>query len=334
MADYELATSQSILPSVHFRENGKWKPSVGFREKAAVLMPIKRDQRTGRLYAENGRWGVDIDKSQMHGVSRGEIAARQQRQVDDAEIANLDVVRDAIRASRGHQALLDSKAAREASLTRVRDRAQQDIDAYKASNTAQPASTDVQAKMNALDTRIKAIEAVRARSGRNPSQYTVRKAQNVVNGQKMTALQNELTTLQGELSTLKTTAATATGRAKTAANRKVDAKKAEITAKEAEIRTLQGTLDTDKRWLQENGRTNLGKLRNEYTSHQTQLTASQAYEAGLLPYQTKLDKSNALLAKIKGITDTKGQTEAFKKLKDMMDPSSSTIDFTIGPAGA
>jgi len=64
------------------------------------------------------------------------------------------------------------------------------------------------------------------------------------------------------------------------------------------------------------------------------LTASQAYEAGLLPYQTKLDKSNALLAKLKSITDAKGQTEAYKKLDAMRDPGSTDIKFTItDPSG-
>jgi hypothetical protein len=86
--------------------------------------------------------------------------------------------------------------------------------------------------------------------------------------------------------------------------------------------------------LQDNGKTNLSKLRNDYISQQTQLTASQAYEAGLLPYQTKLDKSNALLAKLKSITDAKGQTEAYKKLDAMRDPGSTDIKFTItDPSG-
>jgi len=169
MADYELATSSSLLPSISFRENGKWKMSAGFRDKAAVLMPIKRDQRIGRLYAENGKWGADIDKSQMHGVSKGEIAARQERMAEDAAIGNLDVIQNAARASRGHQALLDSKATREANLTRVRDKAQQDLETYKNNNAAQPTVADVKAKMTDLDTRIKAIEAIRARSGKNPS---------------------------------------------------------------------------------------------------------------------------------------------------------------------
>jgi len=176
MADYELATSQSLLPSVRFRENGKWKFSAGFRDKAAALMPIRRDQRNGQIYAENGRWGADIDRAHLSGVSKGQHQAIQQQRADDAAIGNLDVVRDATRASAKHQKRLDERTTKITDLTRVRDRAQQDIDAYKASNTAQPASTDVQAKMTALDTRIKAIEAIRARSGRNPSQYTVRKA--------------------------------------------------------------------------------------------------------------------------------------------------------------
>ena len=58
MEGYELATNKSIIPRLRIPRNGN--SMIYFKQQQAHLMPIMRDQKTGRLFAKNGRWGADV----------------------------------------------------------------------------------------------------------------------------------------------------------------------------------------------------------------------------------------------------------------------------------
>lgn len=332
MADYELVTKSSRIPKFQRpRAKNKWSP-VYFGQAKPNLMQVKRDQRTGQLYAENGKWQADIPASNLSGVSKGQHQAIQQRHADDAAIANLDVIKNARMATIKHQRRLDNKDAmitqqesRVAAATAARD-------AYLAANPAQPKSADIRAKLQAMaDALAGHSVASRQITRKNPDMtgYNAKvtaaddilfKRANRNAGTKLSKLNKELADLESQLST-------AVGRHRTPIKAKIDAKKAEIDAKKAERAKLKTDKEAAKDWLSRNNST-------EYDNLRQQLLASIQYERGLAPHEATVAATIANLEKLKGINDTKGQTEAFKKLKDMMDPSSSTIDFTIGPAGA
>lgn len=58
MEGYELATNNSLIPRLRIPRNGN--SMLYFKQERARLMPIMVDQKTGKLFARNGRWGADI----------------------------------------------------------------------------------------------------------------------------------------------------------------------------------------------------------------------------------------------------------------------------------
>lgn len=58
MEGYELATNNSLIPRLRIPRNGN--SMFYFKQQRAHLMPIMVDQKTGRLFARNGRWGADV----------------------------------------------------------------------------------------------------------------------------------------------------------------------------------------------------------------------------------------------------------------------------------
>ena len=58
MEGYELATNNSLIPGLRIPRNGN--SMFYFKQQRAHLMPVMVDQKTGRLFARNGRWGADV----------------------------------------------------------------------------------------------------------------------------------------------------------------------------------------------------------------------------------------------------------------------------------
>ena len=58
MEGYELATNNSLIPRLRIPRNGN--SMFYFKQERARLMPIMIDQKTGKLFARNSRWGADV----------------------------------------------------------------------------------------------------------------------------------------------------------------------------------------------------------------------------------------------------------------------------------
>ena len=330
MADYELATRPSLMPRFQMlRANGKWQSPIYFGQTKPTLMQIKRDQRTGKIYAENGRWGADITKANLKGVSKGQHAAIQQRRADDVEIANLDVIKNAQKASAEHQKLLDNKDTLIAQQETVLNNAKAARDAYVAANPSAPSVADTRKKLQDMADALAGHPGATIR--RNPELvgYNTKQtaADDILLGKANRKAGKELTRLKKDLADLQSQLSRARGKNRTPIKEQIAAKEQEIVNKTAERAKLKPNNQAAKDWLTRNNPT-------EYKNLIQQLVKAIRYERGLAPKDAMVKEAQANLDKLKGLTKTKGQTEAFQELKKMMDPKSSTIEFTIGPEGA
>lgn len=328
MSNYELATRSSLIPSLRRpTRNNKWP--IHFGQTRPNLMPIKIDQKTGKIFAENGRWGADITRENLKNLSKGQHEAINQRLADDAEIANLDVIRDAQRASAEHQRLLDNKA----SIISARDTYLKNVkanrDAYIAAHPSVPSVTDTRRKLQDVADALAGHPGATIRKNPELTGYNakIEAANRSLLRKKYRSINKQLTGLNKELAQLEQNLSKARGTRRTSIKKEIAAKKQEIANKISERARLKTDKQAAEDWLNRNNIT-------EYNNLIQQLVKALQYERGLAPKNAAVADAQASLDEIKNITNTPGQTEAFKKLKDMMDPSSSTINFTIGPIGA
>lgn len=125
MEDYEVVTSTSMRPRFQWiRKDGKWRSPVHFGDKKAQMLALKRDQFTGRSFAETRGGKADIDNSQLSYKTRG--------QVEEAAITT-DLAK-ARRQSEAYAKLLAEKEAKTTKFTKQRDDAKAASDKYKTDN--------------------------------------------------------------------------------------------------------------------------------------------------------------------------------------------------------
>jgi hypothetical protein len=125
MEDYEVVTSTSMRPRFQWiRKDGKWRSPVHFGDKKAQMLALKRDQFTGRSFAETRGGKADIDHSQLSYKTKG--------QVEEAAITT-DLAK-ARRQSEAYAKLLAEKEAKTTKFTKQRDDAKAASDKYKTDN--------------------------------------------------------------------------------------------------------------------------------------------------------------------------------------------------------
>ena len=123
MDEYELVTTTSMRPRFQWiRKNGEWRSPVHFGDKKVRMLPLKRDQFTGRSFAES-RSG-DIDNTKLTYKTKGQVE-------ESAITADLAKAR---RQSDAYKKLLEEKEAKTTKFTKQRDEAKAASDKYKTDN--------------------------------------------------------------------------------------------------------------------------------------------------------------------------------------------------------
>ena len=116
MKGYELATNNSLIPRLRIPRNGN--SMFYFRQQRAHLMPIMVDQKTGRLFARNGRWGADVigdthlpNNKRLAGNTSKYRETIRQNNLDDIEISYDSRIQDAKQASDDYRDKLQNRAS-------------------------------------------------------------------------------------------------------------------------------------------------------------------------------------------------------------------------------
>ena len=116
MKGYELATKKSLIPRLRIPRNGN--SMIHFKQQQARLMPIMRDQKSGKLFAKNGRWGADIisdrnlpNSKQLAGKTSKYRKTIEQNKLDDIEIGYDSRIQNAKQASDNYRDRLENKDA-------------------------------------------------------------------------------------------------------------------------------------------------------------------------------------------------------------------------------
>lgn len=123
MGDYELVTSTSMRPRFQWiRKNKQWHFPIHFSDKKAKMMSLKRDQFTGKSYAEGK--GFEKDQTNLTYKTKGEL---------EEEAIKTDLAK-ARRQSEAYEKLLKDKEAKTTKFTKQRDEAIAASDKYKADN--------------------------------------------------------------------------------------------------------------------------------------------------------------------------------------------------------
>ena len=116
MEGYELATNNSLIPRLRIPRNGN--SMFYFKQQRARLMPIMVDQKTGRLFARNGRWGADVighrilpNEDRLAGSTSKYRETIKQNNLDDIEIGYDSRIQDAKQASDDYRDKLQNRAS-------------------------------------------------------------------------------------------------------------------------------------------------------------------------------------------------------------------------------
>ena len=116
MEGYELATNNSLIPRLRIPRNGN--SMFYFKQQRARLMPIMVDQKTGRLFARNGRWGADVigyrilpNEDRLAGSTSKYRETIRQNNLDDIEIGYDSRIQDAKQASDDYRDKLQNRAS-------------------------------------------------------------------------------------------------------------------------------------------------------------------------------------------------------------------------------
>ena len=123
MGDYELVTSTSMRPRFQWiRKNGQWHSPIHFSDKKVRMMSLKRDQFTGKSYAEGKGFGKD--QTNLTYKTKGEL---------EEGAIKTDLAK-ARRQSEAYEKLLKDKEAKTTKFTKQRDEAIAASDKYKTDN--------------------------------------------------------------------------------------------------------------------------------------------------------------------------------------------------------
>ena len=331
MEGYELATNKSLIPRLRIPRNGN--SMVYFKQQQAHLMPMMKDQKTGRLFARNGRWGADVigdiylpnDKRLVGRTSKYRETLRQNK-LDDIEIGQDPRVYDAKHASDDYRDKLQNKDFYTSYQQNVLKNEKAARDAYIAAHPQATSVKELRTKVQNMADELAGVKGASIKRGLKPDLTGYNAKQTAAND----ALYNtsyrrasrELTRLRKELKNLNEQLNRAVGRHKTPIREKIAAKEQEI-ANKTQIRAkLKTDNQAAKDWLTKNNPTEYANLRH-------QLAEARIQEKGLQPYETRVTDATNELNKIKGMVDQPGQTPEFQKLRDDLDPTTNTISFTL-----
>lgn len=337
MEGYELATNKSLIPRLRIPRNGN--SMLYFKQQRARLMPIMRDQKSGRLFARNGRWGEDVIGA-THLPNEERLARRtsnyretlKQNKLDDIEIGQDSRIQDAKHASDDYRDKLENKdfytsywQTRLANEKAARD-------AYIAAHPQATSVKELRTRVQNMADELAGVKGASIKRGLKPDLTGYNAKQTAADdasyntsfnraGRELTKLRKRLKELNEQLNGL-------------VGKHRIPIKK-QIADIEQEIATktqARAKLKTDHLeaidWLKRNDPTEYANLRH-------QLAEARIQEKGLQSYETRVTDATNELNKIKGIVDKQGQTPEFQKLRDDVDPTTNTISFTLtDPTGA
>ena len=331
MEGYELATNKSLIPRLRIPRNGN--SMVYFKQQQAHLMPMMKDQKTGRLFARNGRWGADVigdiylpnDKRLVGRTSKYRETLRQNK-LDDIEIGQDPRVYDAKHASDDYRDKLQNKDFYTSYQQNVLKNEKAARDAYIAAHPQATSVKELRTKVQNMADELAGVKGASIKRGLKPDLTGYNAKQTAAND----ALYNtsyrrasrELTRLRKELKNLNEQLNRAVGRHKTPIREKIAAKQQEIDNKTQTRAKLKTDHLEAKDWLTKNNLIEYGNLRR-------QLAEARRQENGLQPYETRVTEATNELNKLKGMVDQPGQTPEFQKLRDDLDPTTNTISFTL-----
>lgn len=337
MEGYELATNKSLIPRLRIPRNGN--SMLYFKQQQAQLMPVMVDQKTGRLFARNGRWGADItehkylpdDERLVVSTSKYRETLRQNK-LDDIQIGQDPRVYDAKHASDDYRDKLQNKDFYTSYQQNVLKNEKAARDAYIAAHPQATSVKELRTKVQNMADELAGVKGASIKRGLKPDLTGYNAKQTAANdalyNTSYRSASRELTKLRKELKDLNSQLSRAVGRHKTPIREKIAAKQQEIDNKTQTRAKLKTDHLEAKDWLTKNNLIEYGNLRR-------QLAEARRQENGLQPYETRVTEATNELNKLKGMVDQPGQTPEFQKLRDDLDPTTNTISFTLtDPTGA
>lgn len=193
MSDYELVTSTSMRPRFQWiRKNKQWHFPIHFADKKVRMMSLKRDQFTGKSYAEGKEFGKD--QTNLTYKTKGEL---------EEGAIKTDLAK-ARRQSEAYEKLLKDKEAKTTKFTKQRDEAIAASDKYKTDNGLTKSIDEllqIQKDLKVADYRVKQqqkhLDTLTRRAGKlgaiKPETIKAQK-------QRLKDAQDEVKRLKGEVS--------------------------------------------------------------------------------------------------------------------------------------
>lgn len=336
MEGYELATNKSLIPRLRIPRNGN--SMLYFKQQQAQLMPVMVDQKTGRLFARNGRWGADItgrrylpDEERLVGSTSKYRETLRQNKLDDIEIGQDPRIQDAKHASDDYRDKLQNKdfytsywQTRLANEKAARD-------TYVAAHPQVTSVKELRTRVQNMADELAGVKGASIKGGRNPklTGYDAKRtaADDALYNTNYRRASRELTDLRKKLRELNEPLI-----GKNRIPSKTKKQIADIEQKIDNKTQARAKLKTDHLeaidWLKRNNPIEYANLRH-------QLAEARIQEKGLQPYETRVTDATNELNKLKGMVDQPGQTPEFQKLKNDVDPTTNTISFTLtDPTGA
>ena len=229
-------------------------------------MPIMRDQKSGKLFARNGRWGADVighkilpDEDRLARRTSKYRETLRQNKLDDIEIGWDPRIQNAQYASDNYKAILQNKDALTSHQQTRLENAKVARDAYVAAHPQVTSVKELRTKVQNMADELAGVKGASIKGGRNPNLTGYKAKQTAADD----ALYNtnyrragrELTRLRKELKDLNSQLSKAVGRHKTPIKEKIIAKEQEIANKTQARDKLKTDNQAAKDWLTKNNHT-------------------------------------------------------------------------------
>lgn len=337
MEGYELATNNSLIPRLRIPRNGN--SMLYFKQQQAQLMPVMVDQKTGRLFARNGKWGADItghrylpDEERLVGSTSKYRETLRQNKLDNIEIGQDPRIQNAKQASDDYRDKLQNKDFYTSYQQNVLKNEKAARDAYIAAHPQATSVKELRTKVQNMADELAGVKGASIKGGRNPNLtgYDAKRtaANDALFKRNYNRADRELTSLRKKLRESNEQLNGLIGKHRTPVQKRIAAIEQEIATKtQARAKLKTDHLEAID-WLKRNNPTEYANLRH-------QLAEARIQEKGLQPYETRVTDATNELNKIKGMVDQQGQTPEFQQLKKDVDPTTNTISFTLtDPTGA
>lgn len=337
MEGYELATKKSLIPRLRIPRNGN--SMIHFKQQQARLMPIMRDQKSGKLFAKNGKWGADIISDRYLPNSK-RLARRtsnyretlKQDKLDDIQIGQDSRIQNAKQASADYKDKLQNKDFYTSYQQNVLKNEKAARDAYIAAHPQATSVKELRTKVQNMADELAGVKGASIKRGLKPDLTGYNAKQTAANDALYNTSYNrasrELTKLRNRLKQLNSQLSGLVGKHRTPIKKQIADIEQEIATKTQARAKLKTDHLEAKDWLTKNNLIEYGNLRR-------QLAEARRQENGLQPYETRVTEATNELNKLKGMVDQPGQTPEFQKLRDDLDPTTNTISFTLtDPTGA